>query len=356
MTSAEFAGPCIDKPSDRNPGVALHTDNGTMDKADRAELWTKFQTVSVSVPARRSTERATPTAKPAGRFRIAAPGVSTDPAVGGSLAHGFAAAAACLAEAGVPVDQVDLLINAGVYRDQNMFEPAMAALIQKDLGLCLDYAKDPAGHAAFSFDLMNSAAGVLGAVQAAGAWLASGSARYALVVTSDAHPAGGDYPYATVGAAMLLERTGGGGFGPFQTSAIDREASAAVTGFFDLAEAGTNGRAHLVVDQEPGYADRLLAFAAAEVRRYAATHDVDLGETLLVTSQPTPGFAAALAKELGLAADAAVTVTGVEGDPHSSALTLAWHQAAPAVPQALFVAVGAGPTATCALYRSPEAS
>ena len=158
---------------------------------------------------------------------------------------------------------------------------------------------------------------------------------------------------------MLLERTEGAGFGPFQASAIDADTSAAVTGYFDLAEAGAEGRAHLVVEREPGYADRLLAFAVAEVERYVAAHDVDLGRTLLVTSQPTPGFAAALAKELGLRRQDNVdvrlgTVTGVDGDPHSSALTFAWHQAGPAVSQALFVAVGAGPTATCALHNTQE--
>ena len=446
MTSAEFADLCIGKPSDRNPGIALYTDNATMHKEDRAELWTKFQSdflaahgsgfaaenydyivhhqvgsnfirnfntygekllgtampeslsvldhtgntattshfmvlsehlsegkggkylfvpaasgvvtgcVSATIPADRGVVAKPPVHERAqtGGYRIKATGVSLDPATGGSIAHATAAAAQCLADAGVTAAQVDLVINAGVYRDENMFEPAMAALIQKDLGICLDYAKDPDSHGAFSFDLMNGASGGLGAIQAAGAWLTSGTADYALVVTSDVHPAGPghDFPYAPVGAAVLLERTSGAGFGPVQTSVVETGRTPGVTGYFDLAEAGAHGREHIVVEQEPGHVERLIAFAAAEAARYAETHDVDLGRTLLVTSQPTAGFAAAVAKELGLAADAAVTVTGVDGDPHTSALAIAWHQAAGhPFEQALFVAVGAGPTATCVLYR-----
>ena len=45
-----------------------------------------------------------------------------------------AAARACLTNAGKEPGDVDLLINAGVYREDNMGEPALAALIQEDIG------------------------------------------------------------------------------------------------------------------------------------------------------------------------------------------------------------------------------
>ena len=45
-----------------------------------------------------------------------------------------AAAKSCLHEARRDADDLDLLVNAGIYRDKNLGEPALAALIQEDIG------------------------------------------------------------------------------------------------------------------------------------------------------------------------------------------------------------------------------
>jgi 3-oxoacyl-[acyl-carrier-protein] synthase-3 len=282
--------------------------------------------------------------------------VSTDPDLAGSVAHASAASIACLEQAGIHPDQVGLLINVGVYRDENMAEPAMSALIQKNVGINLDYLRS--GHAALSFDLMNGACGVLNAIQVAGAFLDTGDAEFALVVSGDAHPSGRPDPgfgYAAVGAAMLLSHTDGAGFGRVGTAADDSDTPG-VAGYIDLDAAGTRGREQIRVERDPDYTDRLVAFAATEAARYAGSEGLDLSETLLVASQPTPTFAADLAQRLGIPAPAVVTVQGVDGDPHSSALTFAYHQAvgsgqAAAHPQALFVAAGAGLSVACSAYR-----
>src|SRR5450755_3014038 len=44
------------------------------------------------------------------------------------------AARTCLARAGKEASDVDMLINAGVYREDSMGEPALATLIQEDIG------------------------------------------------------------------------------------------------------------------------------------------------------------------------------------------------------------------------------
>ncbi|RZU54218.1 3-oxoacyl-[acyl-carrier-protein] synthase-3 [Krasilnikovia cinnamomea] len=288
---------------------------------------------------------------------ITSTAVSTDPHLSGSIARASAAATACLNRAGVHPDQVDVLINVGVYRDENMAEPAMSALIQKNVGTNLDYLRS--GSPAFSFDLMNGACGLLNAVQVAGAFLA-GDAEYALVVSGDTHPSGRpdpDFGYAHVGAAMLLSRSAdaGTGFGPVSTVTAPDDAPG-VRGYADLGAVGTHGREMIWVRRDPDYARRLVELAAAEASRYAAEQGLDLSRTLLVASQPTPSFAAELAQRLGVPADAVVTVHGVDGDPHTSALTLAYHQAveagqADAYPEALFVAAGAGLSVACSVYH-----
>ncbi len=44
------------------------------------------------------------------------------------------AAQTCLERAGRNADDLDLLVNVGLYRDRNLGEPALAALIQEDIG------------------------------------------------------------------------------------------------------------------------------------------------------------------------------------------------------------------------------
>jgi len=295
---------------------------------------------------------------------IRATAVSTDPTLRSSIAHASAAANECLRLAGVTAAQVDLLINVGVFRDSNMAEPAMSALIQKEVGMNLDFVQDPSPKAGFSFDLMNGACGALNAVQVAGAFLETGSAEYVLVVSGDAHPsttgtphpAGTDFPYATVGAAMLLERSwdAAAGFGRLHTASTG--GSPGREGYIDLSVMEDRGRHQITVASDPGYVERLTDQLAASIREYATAEDLDLSRTLLVTSQPTPGFA----EVLGRRVDApAITVAGVDGDPHSSALILGYHQAVAAglparYDQVLFAAGGAGLSAVCSVYRPRE--
>ena len=65
-----------------------------------------------------------------------------------------------------------MLINAGIYRDRNMAEPALAALIQADIGA---HPEDPHpdSHGTFSFDVANGVCGVLTALQIADGFLRS---------------------------------------------------------------------------------------------------------------------------------------------------------------------------------------
>ena len=117
----------------------------------------------------------------------------------------MSAAKACLAHAGRHAGEVDMLINAGIYRDRNMAEPALAALIQEDIGA---HPEDPHpdSHGTFSFDVANGACGVLTALQIADGFLRSHAIQRALIVASDADPGhrmSYHFPFSSVGAAML---------------------------------------------------------------------------------------------------------------------------------------------------------
>ncbi|TDD96451.1 hypothetical protein [Actinomadura rubrisoli] len=290
---------------------------------------------------------------------ILASGVSLDPAVTGSVAHATRAARACLGRAPREVDAIDLLVDVGVYRDENIVEPAMAAMIQHELGIHLDYRGSQGGRPTLSFDLMNGACGLLTAVHVLSAILVTGKARYALVISCDAHPSGrpdARFPYASCGAALLLgHHEGPGGFGPVHFASGLGQSP--VHGYLDLAGMGVEGAKTITVEGGPTTFGRLPDRAASIVRTCLSAEAADLEHTMIVTSRPQPGFADQLAGRLGISRDRVVSSRGTVSDPHTSALSIAFHQIATESADArhdgplLFLALGPGDAAACAAYR-----
>ena len=119
------------------------------------------------------------------------------------------AANSCLHDARRDADAVDLLVNAGIYRDKNLAEPALAALIQEDIGA---NPEDPHGdrHGTFSFDISNGTCGILTGLQIVDGFLRSHTISCALITASDADPGRGmseHFPFSPVGAALLCRWT-----------------------------------------------------------------------------------------------------------------------------------------------------
>lgn len=83
------------------------------------------------------------------------------------------AAEKAIVDSGVNPDEIDLVIFAGIERDQP--EPATAHIIQNKLGLKAFYA----------FDMANACIGFVDAIQVASNFLATNSVKYALVVTGE---------------------------------------------------------------------------------------------------------------------------------------------------------------------------
>jgi len=137
-----------------------------------------------------------------------------------ATARGLADAAArhCLALAGCAPGDVDMLINVGMYREDSLGEPALAALIQQDIGATPSRRPGwPAGQAGtFSFDLLNGACGALTAIQIESGLLTSGVIRLGAVVSSDVQPDVKEPRAAFLrpagGALLLRWRDGDAGF------------------------------------------------------------------------------------------------------------------------------------------------
>lgn len=264
------------------------------------------------------------------------------------------AAKDCLRSAGREASDVDLLINAGIYRDRNLGEPALAAMIQQDIGA---HPEDPhpQTHGTFSFDIANGSCGILMALQIIDGFLSAHVIDRALIVASDADPGhrmSEDFPFAPAGAALLCRWSDDDeGFGRVQwTSSCDEGES------FSAAVGQGNSRNVLRV-RERGVTDERFAVAAAQAAiRCIDAAALDIAEIAAIAVAPARDqFRSLLAEHLTI--PEATIFTADDEHSHTAALAGAFERAVRVVgpgDRILMVAAGAGVTAGAALYRMPD--
>jgi 3-oxoacyl-[acyl-carrier-protein] synthase-3 len=277
-----------------------------------------------------------------------------------------AAARACLAHAGKQPADVDMLINAGVYRENNMGEPALAALVQEDIGANL--GQSPAkGHGTFSFDLINGTCGVISAIQLEAGLLRSGVIQLGAIVTSDVHPQLRDprsAPFRPTGGAMLLSWDDSiAGFSDFHTETFPEYQDLFASGLVWHERHGlgvlsrARGQSQMVIDEKSGYHARLADCAEEATRRFLHRLGLGVGEIdLLVPAPSAAGFLDTLRARLGVPGD---RVAYVPEDLEAAYTTgpIAAVQAAirsgrlGEARNTLVLAAGAGITVALALYR-----
>ena len=291
---------------------------------------------------------------------IEAAATATESALGAIQLAG-AAARFCLKRADRTPGELDLLVNAGVYLDNNISEPAIAALIQEDIGANL--RQHPGGGpGTFSFDVRNGACGLLTGIYLADGLLASGTIRTGMVVAADADPDPGiseGFVFPAVGGAVLLSADDQrAGFTAFRFATFPEFA-----GLFQSEvswhQAASDGPGHpgrniLTVEVADSYAARAAQCAESTTRDLAAASELDLGDVgLLVATASVPGFVGALAKRLGISAGRVASLPGSLAGAHTAAPAAALEPADLATAgTTVFVSAGAGITVVAALYRA----
>jgi 3-oxoacyl-[acyl-carrier-protein] synthase-3 len=277
---------------------------------------------------------------------------------------------ACLTLAKRQPAEVDMLINAGIYREDNMCEPALAALIQEDVGANL--GQPPVGgHGTFSFDLANGTCGVISAIQLEAGLLSSGVIGLGAIVTSDVDPDLAD-PRAAffrpAGGAMLLSwEDGDGGFTDFHSETFPEYEDLFVSGLVWQKRRGPRvllrspGQSRMVIDAKPGYQAHLVDCAEEATRRFLRRLGMGIGEIdLLVPAPAAAGFLDRLRVRLNIPGDR-VAYTGEDLADAYTTGPIAGVQAAirsgrlGEARNTLMLAVGAGITVTLALYRQEPA-
>ena len=276
------------------------------------------------------------------------------------------AARTCFSLAGCRPGDVDMLINVGAYREDSMGEPALAALIQEDIGANLGHPP-PGGSGTFSFDLVNGACGVISAVQIESGLLQSGVIRLGAVVSSDVEPEL-ENPSAhflrPAGGAMLLRWDDGlAGFTNFSSETFPEYADLFTSGLVWRERHGIRkprqgtGYHRMAIEVQPGYQARLVDCAEEATRRFLRRLDLGVEDIdLLVPSPSDAGFVDPLRARLGIPGDrVAYTPEDLEGAYTTgpiAALQAAIKSGRLAEARsALLLAAGAGITVALALYR-----
>jgi 3-oxoacyl-[acyl-carrier-protein] synthase III len=270
-----------------------------------------------------------------------------------ALRLAVAAAKGCLVNAGTTPSDLDLLINAGIYRDRNLGEPALAAIIQDDIGANPEDPHSDA-HGTFSFDIANGACGVLTALQIADGFLRSHTISRALVVASDADPGRGAserFPFSPVGAALLCKWS-------------DHDDGLGPVSWVNNPDDGENFRATIAFDnsrnvlrfwESRAMASELAAAGAQAAQRCLDDASLDLSDVaMIIAAPPHHQYRTELAARLGVPAER----IGVAADErtHTASLVAALEHETERIPAGspvLLVAAGAGIVAGAALYRTP---
>jgi 3-oxoacyl-[acyl-carrier-protein] synthase III len=283
-------------------------------------------------------------------------------------ARGLADAAVrtCLARAGKKPGDVDMLINTGIYREDNMGEPALAALIQEDIGANL--GQPPmGGRGTFSFDLLNGICGVISAIQLESGLLRSGVIRLGAIVTSDVGPKLKDPApaiFRPAGGAMLLgwDETEAG-FTDFGMETFPEYQDLFMSGLVWQERQGPRargreaGRNQMVIDSKPGYLDRLADCAEEATHRFLRRLGMDVGDIDLLAPAPSsPGFVDAVRVRLGVPGDRVAYVAEDLEGAYTTGPIAALQAAVKSgrlgeARNTLMLAAGAGITVALAVYR-----
>jgi 3-oxoacyl-[acyl-carrier-protein] synthase-3 len=281
------------------------------------------------------------------------------------------AARKALKAAGCHPSDVDVVINTGIYRVENIYEPALAPFVQEKIGANIPFSPD-AKRGIWSFDLANGSCGFLNALQVVDGLVSSGKLRRGLVVTSDVEPFPGvteGWEFDPVGGAVLLgpgDRDEGFAAFHFETFAkhsdlFESKMSWIGDGRSRLAlRLRTNQAVRLRQDER--YASWCAKCAAHALEGFLAQRALSLEELdLIVPSHSPAGFAEEFARAIDACAEQLSAVPPGGPNAHTAGPVLALESVFGSERYArarnvLLVAAGSGVQVSLALYAKNPVS
>jgi 3-oxoacyl-[acyl-carrier-protein] synthase III len=292
------------------------------------------------------------------RIRIASVGTAagaTEPGTGVGLAR--AAIDRCLRASSYGKDDVELLIYSGVYRDDFIGEPAVAAMIAGQAKLN-DAGVSAAGKKTFAFDLLNGALGFLNGCCVGAGMIQAGDYRTVMVVASEIEnnariPGAPRRGVAEAGSAVILDHSPDGavGFGTAVFMSFPQYADALTSWVVN-----EDGRPILRVERRSDLEDIYLECVSSTVEELLRQEALGMADVAaIVPPSVSAGFGARLAEALNVERDRVLDAATDGGELFSSAIAYGFARAitrprARAGDIALMISVGSGIQAGAALY------
>lgn len=334
-------------------GAALYTFDDLPDRIRRREAGQYTPTKVVSEP--RLPVPLTPSNR---RIRVESIGTIAQ----GSLVERQAlpllqeAAENCLAASSYQRNDLDLLINAGVYRDEFLCEPAVAALLAGKLQIN-DDIKSPLDKKTFALDIFNGAIGTLNACHAAIGMIRAGKASNAMITAAEIennrqHRPDTLYGLEETGSALILDQSpdGSSGFGNFVFKYY--------TEYIDTLITNTemfNGKTVLHIERDPRIESYYLQCIQEAVQELLRLEHLDLAQIKVVLPpQISTEFISRLSDTLAINRDRLVDI-GAQHDLFTSSLAYSLqhvckHKLAQPGDIGLIISVGSGIQVGCATY------
>lgn len=265
----------------------------------------------------------------------------------------------CLQRSAHPRSEIDLIMHAGVYRDEFLSEPAIAALLAGSLNV--NAAMDPTSAAprTFAFDVFNGSVGFLNACYNAVAMIESEKYKNVLVITSEIENNVGVKPDSLLGlretgSAVILDRPEGGnvGFGRFLFRYFTDYLNDITTYI-----AQDQGRSWLHINRDPKIEGHYLDCVGRAVKDLLDQEGLQMSDLrAIIPPQVSPGFVQKLTTSLGVARERVVDLAADGKDFFTSSLPYGLRSAqerAMVKPGdvGLIINVGTGIQVGCALYH-----
>lgn len=271
----------------------------------------------------------------------------------GSLSHAVKAGRDCLKASRYNPNDVRLLINAGVYRDGHVCEPAIAAYIQHRLGINIEFQ----GRRTLAFDLLNGGCGLLNAMHVISSMLAAGEIDVGMAISSEANSdrkPDPSYTYPASGAAAILDVSPKKnlGFGAFSFHTDERQAELCASRVSLTVRYGKLTLSRHA-DLEAAYLEG-AKHAVSQVLENDKLQPLDLD--WVVPAQISSDFLKHLPDAIGIPRDRVIDLSATLPDTHSTSFLLALQYAMSVQhltpgKKALFLACGSGVTVGAATYH-----
>ena len=269
-----------------------------------------------------------------------------------------AAALACMERSTYDLQDLDILIYAGVYREEFISEPALAALVAGQLGIN-DCPESSEKSRTLAFDIANGGLGFLNACHVATQLISAKKCRTAMVCASEFENNLDNFPdrlrgiRETGSAALLCESEDGTtGFGQFSFRYFPE--------FLDALTSFTRqdmGRNYVHVTKDENLDNLYLTCISEAVHDLLRLENLDTSQIKVVfPPQLSKPFLARLRAQFGLASGGIVDIAqdGMDLFTSSLASTLLFAREKKLVEAGdigLIIDVGAGIQVGCATYR-----